>query len=92
MSSQCRPADSPLGTFATGTCDGKERPPCPPLCPFRRTNREIICITPASPSGSGPAAIRLMIDKAEVTSSETKYVYTEDPTIAGVEPNWTILK
>lgn len=59
---------------------------------FRRTNREIICITPASSSGSGPASIRLMIDKAEVTSSETKYVYTEDPTIISIEPNWTILK
>lgn len=59
---------------------------------FRRTNREIICITPASSSGSGPASIRLMIDKAEVTSSETKYVYTEDPTISSIEPNWTILK
>ncbi|XP_039655380.1 plexin A3 [Perca fluviatilis] len=61
-----------------------------PLSP-RRTNREIICITPASLSGSGPAPIRLMIDRAEVTSSETKYVYTEDPTITGIEPNWTIL-
>uniref|UniRef100_A0A8D3DU16 Plexin A3 n=1 Tax=Scophthalmus maximus TaxID=52904 RepID=A0A8D3DU16_SCOMX len=57
----------------------------------KRTNREIICITPASLSGSGPAPIRLMIDKAEVTSSETKYIYTEDPTISSIEPNWTIL-
>ncbi|TMS16024.1 hypothetical protein E3U43_013317 [Larimichthys crocea] len=57
----------------------------------KRTNREIICITPASLSGSGPASIRLMIDRAEVTSSETKYVYTEDPTITNIEPNWTIL-
>ncbi|XP_031698178.1 plexin A3-like, partial [Anarrhichthys ocellatus] len=57
----------------------------------KRTNREIICITPASPSGSGPAPIRLMIDRAEVTSSEIKYVFTEDPTISSIEPNWTIL-
>nr|XP_046252530.1 plexin A3 isoform X2 [Scatophagus argus] len=57
----------------------------------KRTNREIICITPASLSGSGPAPIRLMIDKAEVTSSEIKYIYTEDPTITSIEPNWTIL-
>uniref|UniRef100_A0A671TI96 Plexin-A3 n=1 Tax=Sparus aurata TaxID=8175 RepID=A0A671TI96_SPAAU len=57
----------------------------------KRTNREIICITPASPTGSGPASIRLMIDKAEVTSSDTKYIYTEDPTITSIEPNWTIL-
>ncbi|XP_010786171.1 plexin A3-like, partial [Notothenia coriiceps] len=56
-----------------------------------RTNREIICITPASLLGSGPAPIRLMIDRAEVTSSEIKYVYTEDPTVSGIEPNWSIL-
>lgn len=58
----------------------------------RRTNREIICITPASLSGSGPAPVRLMIDRAEVTNSETRYIYTEDPTITSIEPNWTILK
>ncbi|KAF3861043.1 hypothetical protein F7725_001298 [Dissostichus mawsoni] len=57
----------------------------------KRTNREIICITPASLLGSGPAPIRLMIDRAEVTSSEIKYVYTEDPTVSGIEPNWSIL-
>uniref|UniRef100_A0A3B5AQ86 Plexin A3 n=1 Tax=Stegastes partitus TaxID=144197 RepID=A0A3B5AQ86_9TELE len=57
----------------------------------KRTNREIVCITPASLTGSGPAPIRLMIDRAEVTSSETKYIYTEDPTITSIEPNWTIL-
>uniref|UniRef100_A0A7N8WZ62 Plexin A3 n=1 Tax=Mastacembelus armatus TaxID=205130 RepID=A0A7N8WZ62_9TELE len=57
----------------------------------KRSNREIICITPASLSGSGPAPIRLMIDRAEVMSSETKYIYTEDPTISSIEPNWTIL-
>lgn len=58
----------------------------------RRTNREIVCITPASVVGTGSAPIRLMIDRAEVTSSEVKYTYTEDPTITSVEPNWTILK
>ncbi|KAM3872282.1 LOW QUALITY PROTEIN: plexin A3 [Diretmus argenteus] len=57
----------------------------------KRTNRDIVCITPASLSGSGPAPIRLMIDRAEVTSSETKYIYTEDPTVTNIEPNWTIL-
>lgn len=59
---------------------------------LRRSNREIICITPASLSGTGPTAIRLMIDRAEVTSFDTKYIYTEDPTITSIEPNWTILK
>ncbi|XP_056278148.1 plexin A3 isoform X3 [Pseudoliparis swirei] len=57
----------------------------------KRTNREIICITPASPSGPGPASISLMIDKAEVTNSEVRYVFTEDPTVSGIEPSWTIL-
>uniref|UniRef100_A0A3Q2XEH6 Plexin-A3 n=1 Tax=Hippocampus comes TaxID=109280 RepID=A0A3Q2XEH6_HIPCM len=57
----------------------------------KRINREVVCITPASPSGVGPAPIRLMIDKAEVTSSEIKYAYTEDPTISAIEPNWSIL-
>ncbi|KAF3696340.1 Plexin A3 Precursor [Channa argus] len=57
----------------------------------KRAYREIICITPASQSGAGPATIRLMIDRAEVTNSETRYIYTEDPTITSIEPNWTIL-
>uniref|UniRef100_A0A3B3ZTW5 Plexin-A3 n=1 Tax=Periophthalmus magnuspinnatus TaxID=409849 RepID=A0A3B3ZTW5_9GOBI len=57
----------------------------------KRTNREIICITPASLPGTGPAPIRLMIDRAEVTNPDTKYIYTEDPTIINIEPNWTIL-
>lgn len=58
----------------------------------RRTNREIVCITPGSQSGPGPASIRLMIDRAEVTNPDAKYSYSEDPTISGVEPSWTILK
>ncbi|KAM7411082.1 hypothetical protein PAMA_021184 [Pampus argenteus] len=73
------------GSSVTVYIDGEE-------CLFvKRTNREIVCITPASLSGAGPAPIRLMIDKAKVTSSETKYIYTEDPTISSIEPNWTIL-
>ena len=59
---------------------------------LRRTNREIVCVTPASQSGSGPASIRLLIDKAEVTSTEIRYIYTEDPTILSIEPNWSIVK
>ncbi|XP_046895788.1 plexin A3 [Hypomesus transpacificus] len=57
----------------------------------KRTNREIVCVTPASQSGSGPASIRLLIDKAEVTSTEIRYIYTEDPTILSIEPNWSIV-
>lgn len=33
-----------------------------------------------------------MIDRAEVTNPDAKYSYSEDPTISGVEPSWTILK
>ncbi|XP_015249442.1 PREDICTED: plexin A3-like [Cyprinodon variegatus] len=57
----------------------------------KRTNREIVCITPASLSGTGPAPVRLMIDRAEVTNSDVGYIYTDDPTISSIEPNWTIL-
>lgn len=63
----------------------------PPLS-SRRANREIVCITPGSSSGPGPASIRLMIDRAEVLNPDTRYTYTEDPTVTAIEPNWTILK
>ncbi|CDQ99181.1 unnamed protein product [Oncorhynchus mykiss] len=58
----------------------------------KRTNRDIVCVTPSSLSGSGPASIKLLIDKAEVTSSDTRYIYTEDPTISSIEPSWSIVK
>ncbi|KAJ8395075.1 hypothetical protein AAFF_G00035310 [Aldrovandia affinis] len=57
----------------------------------RRSMQNIVCVTPASQSGSGPAPIRLLIDKAEVTSAETRYLYADDPTIANIEPNWSIV-
>uniref|UniRef100_A0A8C6PW23 Plexin A3 n=1 Tax=Nothobranchius furzeri TaxID=105023 RepID=A0A8C6PW23_NOTFU len=57
----------------------------------KRTNREIVCISPTSGTGTGPTPIRLMIDRAEVTNSDISYTYTEDPTISSIEPNWTIL-
>lgn len=53
--------------------------------------REIVCVTPPSASGSGTSSVKLFIDKAEVTSL-THYIYTEDPTISSVEPNWSIIK
>uniref|UniRef100_A0A8C1W9Z6 Plexin A3 n=1 Tax=Cyprinus carpio TaxID=7962 RepID=A0A8C1W9Z6_CYPCA len=56
----------------------------------RRTVREIVCVTPPSASGSGASSVKLFIDKAEVTS-DTRYIYTEDPTISSVEPNWSII-
>ncbi|XP_016411693.1 plexin A3-like [Sinocyclocheilus rhinocerous] len=59
-------------------------------CFIRRTVREIVCVTPPSASGSGTSSVKLFIDKAEVTSV-THYIYTEDPTISSVEPNWSII-
>uniref|UniRef100_A0A671MH69 Plexin A3-like n=1 Tax=Sinocyclocheilus anshuiensis TaxID=1608454 RepID=A0A671MH69_9TELE len=56
----------------------------------RRTVREIVCVTPLSASGSGASSVKLFIDKAEVTS-DTRYIYTEDPTVSSVEPNWSII-
>uniref|UniRef100_A0A8C1PSS1 Plexin-A3 n=1 Tax=Cyprinus carpio TaxID=7962 RepID=A0A8C1PSS1_CYPCA len=56
----------------------------------RRTVREIVCVTPPSASGSGTSSVKLLIDKAEVTSA-THYIYSEDPTISSVEPNWSII-
>lgn len=61
------------------------------FCSDRRTVREIVCVTPPSASGSGASSVKLFIDKAEVTS-DTRYIYTEDPTISSVEPNWSIIK
>uniref|UniRef100_A0A8C2KGK7 Plexin A3 n=1 Tax=Cyprinus carpio TaxID=7962 RepID=A0A8C2KGK7_CYPCA len=59
-------------------------------CLFVRTVREIVCVTPPSASGSGTSSVKLLIDKAEVTSA-TNYIYSEDPTISSVEPNWSII-
>uniref|UniRef100_A0A8B9LPK5 Plexin A3 n=1 Tax=Astyanax mexicanus TaxID=7994 RepID=A0A8B9LPK5_ASTMX len=56
----------------------------------RRALREIVCVTPASTSGSGASSIRLFIDRAEI-NSDLRYVYTEDPTITSIEPNWSII-
>uniref|UniRef100_A0A671QPN7 Plexin A3 n=1 Tax=Sinocyclocheilus anshuiensis TaxID=1608454 RepID=A0A671QPN7_9TELE len=60
------------------------------LAQEERTVREIVCVTPPSASGSGTSSVKLFIDKAEVTSV-THYIYTEDPTISSVEPNWSII-
>uniref|UniRef100_A0AAY4DKL1 Sema domain-containing protein n=1 Tax=Denticeps clupeoides TaxID=299321 RepID=A0AAY4DKL1_9TELE len=56
-----------------------------------RTTREIVCVTPPSVSGSVPSAIKLFIDKAEIVSPDTRYIYTEDPTVSTIEPNWSIV-
>ncbi|KAG5282062.1 hypothetical protein AALO_G00051820 [Alosa alosa] len=61
-------------------------------CQFvKRTMREIVCITPPSSSSGGHASIKLFIDKAEITNPDVRYSYSEDPTIATIEPNWSIV-
>ncbi|KAB5567206.1 hypothetical protein PHYPO_G00230120 [Pangasianodon hypophthalmus] len=60
-------------------------------CVFvRRTMHEIVCVTPASALGSGASSIKLFIDKAEI-SSDLRYIYTEDPSILSIDPNWSII-
>ncbi|KAK2841359.1 hypothetical protein Q7C36_012938 [Tachysurus vachellii] len=60
-------------------------------CVFvRRTMHEIVCVTPASAQGPGASSIKLFIDKAEI-SSDLRYIYTEDPSILSIEPNWSII-
>lgn len=58
----------------------------------RRTMHEIVCITPPAPTPGGHASIKLFIDKAEITNPDVRYSYSEDPTIATIEPNWSIVK
>uniref|UniRef100_A0A8C9TU05 Plexin-A3 n=1 Tax=Scleropages formosus TaxID=113540 RepID=A0A8C9TU05_SCLFO len=57
----------------------------------RRSNQDIVCVTPTSASGAGFSPIRLYIDKAEITSADTRYLYMEDPTVGSIEPNWSII-
>lgn len=52
---------------------------------------EIVCVTPASALSSGAVSIKLFIDKAEI-NSDLRYIYTEDPSILSIEPNWSIIK
>lgn len=53
--------------------------------------QEIVCVTPASASGPGASSIKLFIDKAEI-SSDLRYIYTDDPSVVSIEPNWSIIK
>uniref|UniRef100_A0A8C9UYV3 Plexin A3 n=1 Tax=Scleropages formosus TaxID=113540 RepID=A0A8C9UYV3_SCLFO len=55
------------------------------------SNQDIVCVTPTSASGAGFSPIRLYIDKAEITSADTRYLYMEDPTVGSIEPNWSII-
>ncbi|XP_058873462.1 plexin A3 isoform X2 [Acipenser ruthenus] len=60
-------------------------------CHFiRRSGQYVVCVAPASSSGPGPTAVKLFIDKAEVTNSEVAYHYSEDPTVSKIEPDWSI--
>uniref|UniRef100_UPI00398EBA51 LOW QUALITY PROTEIN: plexin A3-like n=1 Tax=Pristiophorus japonicus TaxID=55135 RepID=UPI00398EBA51 len=60
-------------------------------CQFvRRGSKEIVCVTSMSSSGPGTAHITVNIDRAEISNIAQSYVYVEDPTVAKVEPEWTI--
>uniref|UniRef100_A0AAR2K454 Plexin-A1 n=1 Tax=Pygocentrus nattereri TaxID=42514 RepID=A0AAR2K454_PYGNA len=59
-------------------------------CHFeRRSAREIVCVTPA---GLNPGGTPVMVDinAAELRNPEVKFNYTTDPTIAKIEPDWSI--
>uniref|UniRef100_A0A8C9SZI4 Plexin A3 n=1 Tax=Scleropages formosus TaxID=113540 RepID=A0A8C9SZI4_SCLFO len=74
-----------LGAGSTVTSSDNKLRSC------RRSNQDIVCVTPTSASGAGFSPIRLYIDKAEITSADTRYLYMEDPTVGSIEPNWSII-
>lgn len=61
------------------------------FCSFRRTNKEIVCVTPA---GQAPGTTPVMVDinSAELRNPEVKFNYTDDPTILKIEPDWSIAR
>ncbi|XP_044532111.1 plexin-A1 [Gracilinanus agilis] len=59
-------------------------------CTFSwRNSREIRCRTPPGQSPGG-ANIVININRAELSNSDVKYNYTEDPTIQRIDPEWSI--
>ncbi|KAL7891551.1 hypothetical protein AOLI_G00010270, partial [Acnodon oligacanthus] len=59
-------------------------------CHFeRRTAREIVCVTPAG-LNTGGTPVMVDINAAELRNPEVKFNYTTDPTIAKIEPDWSI--
>ncbi|XP_036426914.1 plexin-A1b [Colossoma macropomum] len=59
-------------------------------CHFeRRSAREIVCVTPAG-LNTGGTPVMVDINAAELRNPEVKFNYTTDPTIAKIEPDWSI--
>uniref|UniRef100_A0A7N4PHP9 Plexin-A1 n=1 Tax=Sarcophilus harrisii TaxID=9305 RepID=A0A7N4PHP9_SARHA len=52
-------------------------------------SREIRCRTPPGQNPGG-ASIVININRAELSNSDVKYNYTEDPTIQKIDPEWSI--
>uniref|UniRef100_A0A8C7ZD25 Plexin-A1 n=1 Tax=Oryzias sinensis TaxID=183150 RepID=A0A8C7ZD25_9TELE len=58
-------------------------------CHFKRNAREMVCVSPAGMAAGG-ASVLVDIDDAELRNPEVKFIYTEDPTILRIEPDWSI--
>uniref|UniRef100_A0A8C1KR64 Plexin A1 n=1 Tax=Cyprinus carpio TaxID=7962 RepID=A0A8C1KR64_CYPCA len=59
------------------------------VCVFRRSGREIVCVTPAG-LGTGGTPVMVDINAAELRNPEVKFNYTDDPSILKMEPDWSI--
>uniref|UniRef100_A0A8C2JKZ9 Plexin A1 n=1 Tax=Cyprinus carpio TaxID=7962 RepID=A0A8C2JKZ9_CYPCA len=59
------------------------------VCVFRRSGREIVCVTPAG-LGTGGTPVMVDINAAELRNPEVKFNYMDDPSILKIEPDWSI--
>ncbi|KAL7988219.1 hypothetical protein Chor_007138, partial [Crotalus horridus] len=56
-----------------------------------RSAGEIVCLSPPSASGPGPANLSLRIDRANISTNGTVFFrYSPDPVVTAVEPAWSI--
>ncbi|KAL8164327.1 UNVERIFIED_CONTAM: Plexin-A3, partial [Gekko kuhli] len=59
----------------------------------RRSAGEIVCLSPFSVPGPGPANVSLRIDRANIRANGTVFFrYSPDPVITAIEPTWSIAK
>uniref|UniRef100_A0A8C7ZDZ9 Plexin A1a n=1 Tax=Oryzias sinensis TaxID=183150 RepID=A0A8C7ZDZ9_9TELE len=60
-------------------------------CHFKRyrSANVMVCVSPAGMAAGG-ASVLVDIDDAELRNPEVKFIYTEDPTILRIEPDWSI--
>ncbi|XP_061470157.1 plexin-A3 isoform X1 [Rhineura floridana] len=58
---------------------------------IRRSAGEIVCLSPPSALGPGPADLSLHIDRANITTNGTiSYRYSPDPVVTAIDPAWSI--